>query len=67
MENRATMAKVLIKELQSYKKQYAVPRKTLIDNLEEAVVEEKRRLRRWRWCFLMDRFGYAKNGGCQCL
>ena len=42
LENRATMAKVLIKELQSYKKQYAVPRKTLIDNLEEAVVEEKR-------------------------
>ena len=40
------MAKVLIKELQSYKKQYAVPRETLIDNLEEAVVEEKR-LRRW--------------------
>ena len=33
LENRATMAKVLIKELQSYKKQYAVPRKTLIDNL----------------------------------
>ena len=60
LENRATMAKVLIKELQSYKKQYAVPRKTLIDNLEEAVVEEKR-IEEMDVVFLMDRFGYAKT------
>ena len=60
MENRATMAKVLIKELQSYKKQYAVPRKTLIDNLEEAVVEEKK-IEEMDVVFLMDRFGYAKR------
>ena len=60
LENRATMAKVLIKELQSYKKQYAVPRKTLIDNLEEAVVEEKK-IEEMDVVFLMDRFGYAKT------
>ena len=54
LENRATMAKVLIKELQSYKKQYAVPRKTLIDNLEEAVVEEKK-IEEMDVVFLMDR------------
>ena len=54
------MAKVLIKELQSYKKQYAVPRKTLIDNLEEAVVEEKK-IEELDVVFLMDRFGYAKT------
>lgn len=36
------MAKVIIKELESFKKEYAKPRKTVIDNLEEAVVEEKK-------------------------
>ena len=58
--NRAVMAKVIIKELQSYKKQYAVPRKTVIDNLEEAVVEEKK-IEEMDVVFLMDRFGYAKT------
>ena len=58
--NRATMARVIIKELQAYKKEYATPRKTEIDNLEEAVVEEKK-LEEMDVVFLMDRFGYAKT------
>jgi DNA gyrase subunit A len=58
--NRSVMAKVIIKELQQFKKEYAKPRKTVIDNLEEAVVEEKK-FEEMDVVFLMDRFGYAKT------
>ncbi|RHC16650.1 DNA topoisomerase 4 subunit A [Roseburia intestinalis] len=58
--SRAAMAKVIIKELESFKKEYAKPRKTVIDNLEEAVVEEKK-IEEMDVVFLMDRFGYAKT------
>ena len=60
LENRATMAKVIIQELSAYKKQYARERRTVIDNLEEAVVEEKK-IEETDVVFLMDRFGYAKT------
>ncbi|MGN0352675.1 MAG: DNA topoisomerase (ATP-hydrolyzing) subunit A [Roseburia sp.] len=60
LNNRATMAKVIIKELQAFKKEYATPRKTAIDNLEAAVVEEKK-IEEMDVMFLMDRFGYAKT------
>ena len=58
--SRASMAKVIIKELQEYKKEYARPRRTVIDNLEEVVVEEKK-IEEMDVVFLMDRFGYAKT------
>ncbi len=58
--SRAAMAKVIIKELERFKKEYAKPRKTVIDNLEEAVVEEKK-IEEMDVVFLMDRFGYAKT------
>ena len=58
--SRASMAKVIIKELLAYKKEYARPRRTVIDNLEEAVVEEKK-IEEMDVVFLMDRFGYAKT------
>lgn len=58
--SRAAMAKVIIKELESFKKEYTKPRKTVIDNLEEAVVEEKK-IEEMDVVFLMDRFGYAKT------
>ena len=58
--SRSAMAKVIIKELEGYKKEYNQPRKTVIDNLEEAVVEEKK-LEEMDVVFLMDRFGYAKT------
>ena len=58
--SRAAMAKVIIKELESFKKEYAKPRKTVIDNLEEAVVEEKK-IEEMDVVFLLDRFGYAKT------
>ena len=58
--SRASMAKVIIKELQEYKKAYARPRRTVIDNLAEVVVEEKK-IEEMDVVFLMDRFGYAKT------
>ncbi len=58
--SRASMAKVIIKELQNYKKEYTKERRTVIDNLEEAVVEEKK-IEEIDVVFLMDRFGYAKT------
>lgn len=58
--SRAAMAKVIIKELENFKKEYAKPRKTVIDNLEEAVVVEKK-IEEMDVVFLMDRFGYAKT------
>lgn len=58
--SRAAMAKVIIKELENFKKEYEKSRKTVIDNLEEAVVEEKK-IEEMDVVFLMDRFGYAKT------
>ena len=59
LEHRSSMAKVIIKELTAFKKAYAKERKTDIDNLKEAVVEEKK-IEEMDVVFLMDRFGYAK-------
>ena len=58
--SRASMARVIIKELKEYKKQYAVPRKTVIENAEEVVFEEKK-IEEAPVVVLMDRFGYAKT------
>lgn len=55
-----SMAKVIIKELDAVKKEYAVPRKTAIENAAEAVYEEKKPAET-EVVFLMDRFGYAKT------
>uniref|UniRef100_UPI00405690D0 DNA gyrase/topoisomerase IV subunit A n=1 Tax=Agathobacter sp. TaxID=2021311 RepID=UPI00405690D0 len=57
---RSSMAKVIIKELKAFKKSYAKERKTVIDNLKEAVVAEKP-IEEKDVVFLMDRFGYAKT------
>ena len=59
LEHRSSMAKVIIKELQNFKKQYAKERRTEIDNLKEAVVVEKK-IEEQDVVFLMDRFGYDK-------
>ncbi len=60
LSNRTSMAKVIIKELQAFQKEYARPRRTAIDNLKEAVVTEKA-IEERDVVFLMDRFGYAKT------
>ena len=58
--SRAAMAKVIIKELEGFKKEYALPRKTAIENATEAVFEEKK-IEEIPVILLMDRFGYAKT------
>ena len=59
LEHRSSMAKVIIKELTAFGKAFGRERRTVIDNLSEAVVEEKK-IEEQDVVFLMDRFGYAK-------
>lgn len=58
--SKAAMAKVIIKELEAYKKEYGTARKTVIENAAEVVYEEKK-IEEMPVIFLMDRFGYAKT------
>ncbi len=60
LTNRTTMAKVIMKELDAFKKEYRRERRTEIANVEEAVYEEKK-IEEMDVVFLMDRFGYAKT------
>lgn len=60
LSNRAAMAKVIIKELDAFKKEYEIPRKTTIENGKEIVIEEPK-MQEMDVMFLMDRFGYART------
>ena len=60
LSRRSSMAKLIMKELTAFKKEYGRPRRTVIDNLAEAVVIEKP-IEEKDVVFLMDRFGYAKT------
>lgn len=60
LSRRDAMAQVIINELDAIKREYARPRKTVIENAEEAVYEEKK-IEEMEVIFLMDRFGYAKT------
>ena len=55
-----SMANVIIEDLDKIKKEYATKRRTVIENAEEAVYEEKK-VEEQEVIFLMDRFGYAKT------
>ena len=58
--NRGAMVRVIIRELQRFKKEYQRPRRTALENLGEVVVEEKKP-EEMDVVFLMDRFGYGKT------
>ncbi|RKI92803.1 DNA topoisomerase 4 subunit A [Parablautia intestinalis] len=60
LDRRDSMAQVIINELDQIKRSYAVPRKTKIENIAEAVYVEKK-VEEMEVVFLMDRFGYAKT------
>lgn len=60
LENRDSMTKVIIDDLKKLKKEYSVPRKTTIDNVEEAVIVEKP-IEETDQVVLIDRFGYARG------
>lgn len=59
LSRRDSMAQVIINELDEIKKEYGRPRRTVIDNCEEAVVEEVK-IPEMDVVFIMDKFGYAK-------
>lgn len=60
LSNKRAMAKVIKKELLKIKKDYNVPRKTVIIDGKEAVYEENPIVEQ-EVVFVMDRFGYAKT------
>ena len=60
LDRRDSMAQVIMNELDGIKKEYSHPRKTVIENGQEAVYKEKE-LEEMDVIFLMDRFGYAKT------
>ena len=60
LSRRSSMAKMIMKELSEFKKEYDRPRRTVVDNLAEAVIVEKP-IEEKDVVFLMDRFGYAKT------
>ena len=60
LENHRSMSKVIIKELEGFKKEYSRPRRTQIENAKEAVFTEKK-FEEIEVVFLMDRFGYCRT------
>ena len=60
LNNYDSMAEVIIKDLDHIKKEYGTKRRTVIENAEEVVYEEKK-MEEMEVTFLMDRFGYMRT------
>ena len=60
LDRRDSMVQVLMNDLDQIKKEFARKRRTVVDNCEEAVYEEKKQ-EEMELMFLMDRFGYIKT------
>ena len=60
LSDKNAMKKVIIKDLESIKKEYGFERKTLITDGKAAVYEEEK-IPEQEVIFLMDRFGYSKT------
>ncbi len=60
LSNRESMKKLLIKELRALKKEYGRQRRTVIDNVAEAVYIEQK-IEEKDVAVLIDRFGYARS------
>ena len=60
LESHESMSMVIQNDLNKIKKEYQSARKTVIDNRETAVYEEKP-VEETNVAFIMDRFGYAKT------
>ncbi len=60
LNNYDSMAAVIMEDLDQVKKEYGRDRRTVIENAEEAIFEEKK-IEEQEVVFLMDRFGYAKT------
>lgn len=60
LNNYGSMATVIMKELDSYKKEFGRPRRTALENAEQIVLEEQK-IEEIPVVFLMDRFGYVRT------
>ena len=60
LNNYDSMADVIIEDLENIRNSYARPRRTVIENAEEAVFEEKK-IEEQEVVLLMDRFGYTRT------
>ena len=60
LNNYDSMTEVIIEDLDRLKAEFARKRRTVVENAEEAVYEEKK-VEEQEVVFLMDRFGYAKT------
>ncbi len=60
LDHYPSMAKVILTQLNTFKKNYGRARRTLVENGKEAVFEEKK-IEEMDVFFLMDRFGYGKT------
>ncbi len=60
LNNYDSMAEVIMKDLDQIKKEYGTRRRTVIENAEEVVYEEKK-MEEMEVTFLMDRFGYMRT------
>ena len=60
LDHYSSMAKVIISDLRQIKKEFAVPRKTVITDEAEVVLEERQQ-EAFPCVFLMDRFGYVRS------
>ena len=58
--SRDQMDRLLIDDLEKIKKEYGTPRRTLLEDGKDAVVEEAPAVEEQVW-FVMDRFGYCKT------
>ncbi len=60
LQNKDSMTRLIIKELNGYEKEFGKKRLTSIENAEEAVYKEEK-VKEQEVIFLMDRFEYAKT------
>ena len=60
LNNYDSMANVIIEDMEAVKKAYERPRRTAIENAEEAIFEEKK-IEEQEVVLLMDRFGYTRT------
>ena len=59
LNSRRAMTSAIKKDLKKIKKEYAIPRKTLIEDGKEAVFDENAFVEQ-EYVFVQDKFGYAK-------
>ncbi len=60
LKSKTAMDDVLIKDLQEIKKEYAIPRRTRLEDAAQAVYEEPA-IEEEEVVFVMDKFGYCKT------